>query len=131
MSQVSLTGTVYLKLVNARRLSTNVIGVSRSETMIRDESVVVLDDVYDEEEDSVDDKSSFQVSVSLAELESDASPAPSMHFIGFLPLVWMAAEGSCLNREHKMKRESRPEGLCIELSGLHCYGSDAASKDFS
>ena len=100
MSQVSLTGTVYLKLVNSRRLSTNVINVSpssfdsvrilRSETMSRDESVVVLDDVYDEEEDSVDDKSSFQVSVSLAELESDASPAPSMHFIGFLPLVWMA-----------------------------------------
>ena len=42
-----------------------------------------------------------------------------------------AAEESCLYREHKMKSESRPEGLCMKLSGLHCYGSDAANKDFS
>jgi hypothetical protein len=83
MSQVSLTGTVYLKLVNSRRLVADVsppsfssARVMRSEVASRDDVVEVTfdDDEGESEEDSVD-KSSFQVNVGLSELPSDVISA--------------------------------------------------------
>jgi hypothetical protein len=84
MSQVSLTGTVYLKLVNSRRLGAVALSVPSSSfdanRILRSEAQSFEDDAEEvvvvEDEDGVD-KSSFQVSVGLAELESDDTSAAS------------------------------------------------------
>jgi hypothetical protein len=72
MSQVSLTGTVYLKLVNSRRLGAVALSFPSSfdaNRILRSEAQSFEDDAEEvvvvEDEDGVD-KSSFQVSVGLA-----------------------------------------------------------------
>ena len=96
MSQVSLTGTVYLKLVNSRRLGAVELSIPssfddlrllRSEAQSFDDNAEEVGSVEDEDEDESVDKSSFQVSVGLAELESDDTSAASPSSSICMPFV--------------------------------------------
>jgi hypothetical protein len=87
MSPVSLTGTVYLKLVNSRRLGAVELSIPSSFDdlrFLRSDAQSFEDDaeetvlVEDEDKDEGVDKSSFQESVGLAELESDDTSAASL-----------------------------------------------------
>jgi hypothetical protein len=84
---VSLTGTVYLKLVNSRRLGAVELSIPSSFDdlrFLRSDAQSFEDDaeetvlVEDEDKDEGVDKSSFQESVGLAELESDDTSAASL-----------------------------------------------------